>query len=709
MERILHGVNVGGCCLGMVTGAVELASSGGAVTAAGGGLSALALRKTPKAQTEIAERMVAALEAHLAEVQTPEAVQRQVVQVLDRFTPARSDIAAGDVRAAKIADHMRARVAAEAIDAEHREEVVLDAYADLLVAVLTPLCAPQTQSEANDREILSRQTAESALAAERHAEIVALMKAQEADQPLRDAGVSEAVILDLARKASVRTDNLEQAWIDLTAIFEAALQVQETALATNHADFVDEVIALTRDLAAKGEYGSALDALGDAMARDAEEQAAQQAAFEAREARLLQRQRNLLLLSEPAEAAAYLIAQADRASGDTADLCSLRQLQGEYYERGRDKGIAAELLIAIELSKAALPRASTAEARAAVFNDLAAALSILGRRDRGTARLMEAVQTYQKALLEFSREDGPTSWAIMQCNLGNSLQELGKRETNAKRVKDAVQAYRNALTEQHRERTPHAWAATQNNLGAALAYLGNRELGVRYLNEAAKAYRNALLERSQNRVPLEWAETKNNLGTALRILGERESSALRIREAVKAFQDALKERSRENVPLDWATTLHNLGNALSSLAEHEDNIAHLKKAVQAFRNALLERNRENVPLNWAETQNDLGVALAILGERENNSARLAEALEAYNKALLERTRESLPLAWAKTQYNIARTNVTIFNKTRQAHYLYAALCQLKETQSVLDGSDDAQLANMARTLMDGIKKELRVE
>ena len=140
MERIVHGVNVGGCCLGMVTGAVELASSGGVMTAASGVLSALALRRTPRAQTEIAERMVAALDAHLALAQLTEAVERQVVQVLDGFAPAPADIAHGDVDVGKIAEQMRARVPAEAIDAEHREAVVLDAYSTLLEAVLTPLC-----------------------------------------------------------------------------------------------------------------------------------------------------------------------------------------------------------------------------------------------------------------------------------------------------------------------------------------------------------------------------------------------------------------------------------------------------------------------------------------------------------------------------------------------------------------------------------------
>lgn len=381
MERFLHGVNVGGCCLQMVTGTVELFSLGGAQTVTPAVLDALAMRKTPKEQTEIAERMVAALEAHLADAQTPEAVQRQVVQVLDRFTLARTDIARGDVDAVKIAGQMRGQVAAEAIDPEHREPEVLEAYEAALVAVLTPLCAPQTQAQANDQEMLGRLAASEANQQAMMAQLTQLIHAKNEDQPLRDAGISEAVILDLARKASVSTDNLEQAWIDLLAFFKAALQVQEQAPATNHDDFVDDVIALTRELAAKGEYSPALDAIGDALARDAEEQAAQQEAFEARTARLIQRQRNLLVLSDPKEAAKFLVAQADRSAGGTADVQALRLVQDEFYERGRDKGTAADLLIAIEVSKGTLPRAVVTDARGAMLNDLAMALSILGERD----------------------------------------------------------------------------------------------------------------------------------------------------------------------------------------------------------------------------------------------------------------------------------------------------------------------------------------
>lgn len=232
MERILRGVNIGGCCMQLVKGAVEVTSTGGVQAVTGAALSGLALRKTPKAQREIAERMVTAVETHLHASTAPHDVQKQVVLILDRFTPTHKDIANGDMHAATIARQMRARVLAETNVADYRAAPVLDAYEALLGATLNPLCVPQTQNAANQQRMMADLTA-----------LKDAMLTQGIDKPLRDAGISEAVIIDLARRASGSTDSLQQAWTDLNAFFEAQLAVQQDSAPGNHADFLDEVIA----------------------------------------------------------------------------------------------------------------------------------------------------------------------------------------------------------------------------------------------------------------------------------------------------------------------------------------------------------------------------------------------------------------------------------------------------------------------------------
>ena len=75
------------------------------------------------------------------------------------------------------------------------------------------------------------------------------------------------------------------------------------------------------------------------------------------------------------------------------------------------------MLIAIEVSKGTLPRAVVTDAQGAVLNDLAMALSILGERESGTARLDEAVLAFRDALKEQTRERVPLEWAMTQGNL----------------------------------------------------------------------------------------------------------------------------------------------------------------------------------------------------------------------------------------------------------------------------------------------------
>ncbi len=326
------------------------------------------------------------------------------------------------------------------------------------------------------------------------------------------------------------------------------------------------------------------------------------------------------------------------------------------YDQGEEFGDNAALVSAIEAYvDNVLPLASRRDRPldwATTQNNLGTALSRLGGREAGTARLEEAVTAYRDALKECTRERVPLDWAMTQNNLGNALSRLGGREAGTARLEEAVTAYRDALKERTRERVPLDWAATQNNLGTALSTLGGREAGTARLEEAVTAYRDALKECTRERVPLDWATTQNNLGTALSTLGEREAGTARLEEAVTAYRDALKERTRERVPLDWAATQNNFGTALSTLGGREAGTARLEEAVTAYRDALKECTRERVPLDWAMTQNNLGNTLSRLGGREAGTARLEEAVTAYRDALKERTRERVPLDWATTQNNL---------------------------------------------------------
>jgi tetratricopeptide (TPR) repeat protein len=133
---------------------------------------------------------------------------------------------------------------------------------------------------------------------------------------------------------------------------------------------------------------------------------------------------------------------------------------------------------------------------------------------------------------------------MTQNNLGNALSTLGERESGTARLEEAVDAYRKALKERTRERAPLQWAATQNNLGTALIRLGGRESGTARLEEAVDACREALKECTRERVPLDWAMSTGNQGEAHRILAERrgdlriaENAIAQITAAVETFRN----------------------------------------------------------------------------------------------------------------------------------------------------------------------------
>ena len=205
-------------------------------------------------------------------------------------------------------------------------------------------------------------------------------------------------------------------------------------------------------------------------------------------------------------------------------------------------------------------------------------------RERGTAKLEEAVVAFREALKEWTREHRPRLWAAAHSNLGNALQALSDRESGTAKANEAIVAYREALKEHTRARD-RSWAKIQSNLGNALVHLGTRESGTAKLEEAVVAFREVLEIQTRERVPLQWAAIQNNLGNALLVLGQRESGTAKLDEAVAAYREALKERTRERVPLDWAMGFGNEGVALMLLAERNGNAAMAETALSQINTA----------------------------------------------------------------------------------------------------------------------------
>jgi tetratricopeptide (TPR) repeat protein len=158
------------------------------------------------------------------------------------------------------------------------------------------------------------------------------------------------------------------------------------------------------------------------------------------------------------------------------------------------------------------------------------------------------VAAFRAALDERTRARVPLEWATTQNNLGIALTALGERENGTARLEEAVAAFAAALEEYTPARAPLHWATAQNNLGVALQRLGETESDTSHLEKAIIAYRAALEERTRERAPLQWAATLNNLATVLATLEEAVAtfrSALEVYEEAKA--DFYVESARKNL------------------------------------------------------------------------------------------------------------------------------------------------------------------
>jgi uncharacterized caspase-like protein len=390
--------------------------------------------------------------------------------------------------------------------------------------------------------------------------------------------------------------------------------------------------------------------------------------------------RTRLAYREAARDLAVAANLAERSSSQQAWRYTLEEADN-LRDLGDELGDNATLLEALETYDRALQLAPHGERPldwATTQNHRGRALAILGWRESGTARLEAAVATDREALGEFAQQRARLDWASTQTNLGNALRSLGEREGDATHLEEAVAAFREALREQTRERAPLDWAKTQSFLAVALWRLGERESGPTHLQEAVAAEREALKELTRERWPLDWAWTQHYLGVTLLRIGQRETGTAHLEEAVAAFREALKERARARVPVAWAMSQHNLANALAALGAREGGTARLEEAVAANREALQEFRRDREPLAWARTQHSLGNALMILGWRESSTVRLEEAVTCLQMAIAAIVRADDPFDWANAQHELGTALTALGQRETGTARLALAIASLNE-------------------------------
>ncbi len=326
----------------------------------------------------------------------------------------------------------------------------------------------------------------------------------------------------------------------------------------------------------------------------------------------------------------------------------------------------------------------------------ATALQDQGRDFMDNSALDEAVVLLETTVLPLvARDQRPLDWARTQNRLGVILGILGRRQRGTVRLEQAVAAFDDALASCEREQMPLDWAEIHNNLGNALGVLGQRQGEMALLERAIAAFEQALMVRQPATTATAWAQTQHNLGAALLALGQRKQDAALLARAVDAFNNTLTIWGRDQVPLDWANAMDNIGTAWRLLGELQHDARMLEQAIAAYRNALTERTHDRVPQDWALSNNNLGAALHKLGEREHNADFLAQAVAAYQHALSEWTRERGFLTWAMTQANLGVARRLLAAQTKDVEIARQAVSDLDAVREAFRAASHAHYYELA--------------
>jgi tetratricopeptide (TPR) repeat protein len=289
-------------------------------------------------------------------------------------------------------------------------------------------------------------------------------------------------------------------------------------------------------------------------------------------------------------------------------------------------------------------------------NNLGNALCRLGELTGERILIERAIRLYEEVQRVRTRERFPLLWAGTQSNIGNAFVLLGQRKTNFSPLLQAIAAYRDALQEQTRERDPLNWAITTINLAHAIYVKGTRELGTSDLIEATELYGGALEIRTRDKSPLEWADAKNNLGISLLALGDRQGDLNYFHQAIFSLRDSLRAYDRNHLPGKWAATQINLANALTFIGGHDfqsgetrEGITLLERAVSTLRESIDEFTKKGATAMRAKAQFNLGRALCKLGEIQDNPTQLMQGIDVFRNNLEAHSADSWPIEWASTK------------------------------------------------------------
>jgi tetratricopeptide (TPR) repeat protein len=150
-------------------------------------------------------------------------------------------------------------------------------------------------------------------------------------------------------------------------------------------------------------------------------------------------------------------------------------------------------------------------------------------------RLIDAIRSYQSALMVFTEDRDPERFAVANMHIGIAILTLPMTQTSDQvKLGVAVQSLRAALRVYRPDSHPWEWSSSQMNLANALQYLPSTHREEN-LQESVELYEEVLAHRSPRSDPAGYARVLANQANALAHLGVFDHAVAKYREARELF------------------------------------------------------------------------------------------------------------------------------------------------------------------------------
>ena len=150
-------------------------------------------------------------------------------------------------------------------------------------------------------------------------------------------------------------------------------------------------------------------------------------------------------------------------------------------------------------------------------------------------RLVEAVRSYQSALIVLDEEHHPDRFALANMNIAIAILAMPMTQASDQvRLGVAVQSLRAALRVYRPQTHPWEWSSSQMNLANALQYLPSKHREEN-LQESVELYEEVLAHRSPRSDPAGYARVLANQANALAHLAVFDHAIVKYREARDLF------------------------------------------------------------------------------------------------------------------------------------------------------------------------------